>query len=249
MTENKKALENESSKPIDIIPQNVGYVKLFRDIINWEWYSYLTVRILFLHCLLKANYIVKTWQGEIIQPGSFVTSLKHLSEETGLSQRQCRTAIKHLKSTGELTIRTTSRYSIITVNNWDKWQSERQTERQTSDKQTTTTKERKESKNIYILLHKIYKEKFSNLNQEWISLIEKWLDYKRAKKQTYKTEQSLIAFIEKLLKLSSNNLNTATQIIDESMANNWSGIFELKRTSKQQTNREEQTEYVYNPYV
>ena len=82
-----------------------------------------------------------------------------------------------------------------------------------------------------------------------IYLIEKWLDYKIAKKQTYKTEQSLIAFIEKLLKLSSNNLNTATQIIDESMANNWSGIFELKRTSKQQTNREEQTEYVYNPYV
>ena len=223
------------------------FIKIYPEcMLSWKWYSNLVVRVFFLHCLFKANYKAKTWQGETIQAGEFVTSLKHLSDETGLSQRQCRTAIKHLKSTGELTIRTTNRYSIITVNNWDKWQGKRQAERQTSDRQTTTTKEYKKER-IYILLHKIYKEKFSNLNQEWISLIEKWLDYKRAKKQTYKTEQSLIAFIEKLLKLSSNNLDTATQIIDESMANNWSGIFELKRNSKQQTNREEQTEYVYNP--
>ena len=239
MTENKKALDYESNVPVDIVSQNSGFVQLFRNILQWEWYFHIPTRVTFIHCLLRANHHAKKWMGQTLQAGQFATSLKHLSDETSLTQRQCRTALFHLKSTGELTIKTTSRYSIITVNNWGKWQGERQTKSQTGDKQTTTNNKER----IYILLHKIYKEKFSNLNQEWISLIEKWLDYKKAKKQTYKTEQSLIAFIEKLQRLSSNNLDTANQIINESMANNWNGIFELKQT----TNREEQTEYVYNP--
>lgn len=127
---------------------DAGFIKLNRNILAWEWYNNLPVRVLYVHCLLKANYTAKNWQGQVIKAGQFVTSLKHLSEETALTQRQTRTALNHLKSTGELTIKTTSRYSIITVNNWHKWQSERQAIGQTSDKQTTTTKEYKESKNI-----------------------------------------------------------------------------------------------------
>ena len=147
MEDNKKALENESPDSTSfIIPQISGYVKLHRNILYWEWYSDLPVRVLFLHCLLKVNHKAKKWMGRTIQSGQFATSLNHLSKETALSQQQCRTALLKLKSTGELTIRATSRYSIITVNNWDKWQGEQQTKQHSSNKQSTTTKECKEYK-------------------------------------------------------------------------------------------------------
>lgn len=149
MVENKKALNIEGSVPASSISQISGFVKLHRRLLNWEWYSDLPVRVLFLHCLLKANFKDTKWKGQVIKAGQFITSIASLSRETALSQQQIRTAILKLKSTGELTNRATSRYSIITVNNWNKWQTEQQAEQQSSNKQITTDEEYKEYKNIY----------------------------------------------------------------------------------------------------
>ena len=158
MREMKKALNLEDSVPVDNITQISGFVKLHRELLNWEWYSDLPVRVLFLHCLLKANFKNTKWKGQTIKSGEFITSIASLSKETSLSQRQTRTALFKLKSTNELTIKTTSRYSIITVNNWDKWQSKRQTEWQASDKRATTDEECKEYNNkIYRGIKKFQK--------------------------------------------------------------------------------------------
>ena len=124
-----------------------GYLKLYRQFLSWEWYSDLPVRVLFLHCLLKANYNTVKWKGKTIKTGQFVTSLAHLAQETGLSLQETRTALTKLKSTCELTQQATSQYSIITVNNWGKWQGEQHAEQQASNKQATTIKERKKNKN------------------------------------------------------------------------------------------------------
>ena len=149
MVENKKALNIEGSVPDSSIPQIGGFVKLHRRLLNWEWYSDLPVRVLFLHCLLKANFKDTKWKGQTIKAGQFITSIASLSRETALTQQQIRTALWKLKSTGEITNRATSRYSIITVNSWNKWQSEQQAEQQSSNKQITTDEEYKEYKNIY----------------------------------------------------------------------------------------------------
>ena len=124
-----------------------GYLKLYRQFLSWEWYSDLPVRVLFLHCLLKANYNPAKWKGKTIKTGQFVTSLAHLAQETGLSLQETRTALAKLKSTCELTQQATSQYSIITVNNWHKWQCEQHAEQQTSNMRATTIKERKKNKN------------------------------------------------------------------------------------------------------
>ena len=132
-----------------------GYIKLYRKMLNWEWYTNIPVRILFEHCLLKANYQDKNWQGIIVKKGSFVTSYEKLSIETTLTVRQIRTAINKLKMTNELTIKTNNKYSIISINNWDSYQmddtqndNQMTNKRQTNDKQMTTTKEYKEIKKI-----------------------------------------------------------------------------------------------------
>ena len=60
--------------------------------------------------------------GETIPRGSFVTSLDSLAKELGLSVQEIRTALKHLISTGELTSKSTNKYSIITVVNYEMYQ-------------------------------------------------------------------------------------------------------------------------------
>lgn len=99
-----------------------GYVKLHRSILSWEWYKDLPVRILFEHCLLKANHKVEKWRGLTIEAGQFVTSLNHLSEETGLSVSQIRTAFNKLEMTQELTKCSQGKYSVITIKNWATYQ-------------------------------------------------------------------------------------------------------------------------------
>ena len=60
-----------------------------------------------------------------------------------------------------------------------------------------------------------------------------WLEYKKSRKETYKSEKSLQALANELTKLSNNDQITAKAIIQKSMANNWAGIFALKAEVKQ----------------
>lgn len=122
-----------------------GFITLHRKMIEWEWFTDINTSHLFMYCLLKANHENKKWRGINIDRGSFITSLEHISKDTGLSVRQVRTALEKLKSTGELTSKTTSQYSIISIKNYnlyqdyDKQVDKRMTnERQTNDKRATT---------------------------------------------------------------------------------------------------------------
>ncbi len=121
------------------------YIKLFRKLINWEWYSDVNTTRLFVHCLLKANWKAGDWKGIHYEKGQFITSLESLSKETGLSVREVRTALKHLISTREVTSKKLQKGRIITINNWCEYQtSDKVTDkqatrkRQGSDKQVTT---------------------------------------------------------------------------------------------------------------
>lgn len=99
-----------------------GFIKLYRSMLNWEWYSDINVKILFLHLLLKCNYEPKKWQGINIDRGQFVTSIKNLSSEVGLGEKQVRIALKKLQKTGEIEVKTTNKFTLINVVNFNKFQ-------------------------------------------------------------------------------------------------------------------------------
>jgi hypothetical protein len=139
-----------------------GYIKLFRSIENWEWYTDLPTFKLFTHCLIRANHKPKKWHGITIESGTFVTSYERLSRETGLSVRSVRTSLDKLKLTGEVTSHATNRFTLISVVKWADYQSQEDEDdkqndtqpvtqttnkRQTNDKQTTTNKNDKNEKN------------------------------------------------------------------------------------------------------
>lgn len=85
--------------------------------------------------------------------GSFVTSYQNLATETGLSVRNVRTALEHLKSTGEVTVSRQAKFSVVTIKNYCQYQSgdtvtdnQVTVNRQTTDSQVTTIEEKKEVK-------------------------------------------------------------------------------------------------------
>ena len=119
---------------------NKGYIKLNREILSWGWYKNINTLHVYLHLLLKANFKDGEFESRKIKTGQVVTSLRHLSDETGLSLQQVRTALKHLKSTHDVTIETTSNYTIITMKNYEKHTLSTHnltSEQQTSNKRAT----------------------------------------------------------------------------------------------------------------
>lgn len=95
-----------------------GHITIDRKIMEWEWYRDLKTRCLFFHMLLKANWKDGKFEGKVIPRGSFVSSLPALAFENNMTENEVRTAIKHLKKTGEVTVKTYSRYSVFTVNKY-----------------------------------------------------------------------------------------------------------------------------------
>ena len=59
-------------------------------------------------------------------------------------------------------------------------------------------------------------------------LIDKWLNYKKQRRESYAGKDSIDVFEKHLREFSKNDYKTAEKIIEQSMANNWAGIFELK---------------------
>ncbi|MFD2915824.1 hypothetical protein [Psychroserpens luteus] len=93
-----------------------GFIKLFRSITDWEWYTDINTCKLLFHCLVKANYSKKKWQGITINKGEFITSNGQLAIETGLTISKVRTALAKLESTEDLTTIKTSKYTKVKVN-------------------------------------------------------------------------------------------------------------------------------------
>jgi hypothetical protein len=129
-----------------------GWIKIHRQILDWEWYSDNNAFRVFMHLILKANHKEKRYKGIELNCGSVITSRDILSLETGLSVQQIRTVLDKLKSTNEITIETSSKGTIIQVVNYAKYQlstNESTNEQPTNNQQVTTNKNEKKERSIF----------------------------------------------------------------------------------------------------
>lgn len=122
-----------------------GWIKIHRKMTEWEWYDDIPCRLVFIHLLITANYEDSRWQGRVIKRGQVVTGRHELARETGLSEQQIRTVFGKLKSTSDLTIKTTNKFSIVTIVNYEEYQDKQPASNQQSNQQpnqqSTTSKE------------------------------------------------------------------------------------------------------------
>lgn len=99
-----------------------SFITVDRKILKWEWYQDVKVFHLFLYFLLRANWEDGRWKGIEVKRGQLITGRLQLSKDTGLSEMEIRTCRKKLIATGEITVKVTNKYSIITICKYNTYQ-------------------------------------------------------------------------------------------------------------------------------
>lgn len=103
-----------------------GWIKIDRNLLKWRWFTDTPTCIVWIYLLLQANYEDRDFLNITIRRGELVASLKRISEDTGLSERKIRTALTHLEATGEVTRKRHGKIVVISIPNYDRYQSNRQ---------------------------------------------------------------------------------------------------------------------------
>lgn len=114
-----------------------GYIKLYRKMTKWQWYSDEVMFRVFMHLLLTANYEPAYWRDVKIERGQTVVSLAKLGATLNYSKDTVLKALKRLEISGEIIRRPTARYTIVTISNYNEYQDKPTDNRPLTDRQPT----------------------------------------------------------------------------------------------------------------
>ena len=134
-----------------------GYIKLWRKGLDTPFLKNPVLWTFWTWCLMKASHqkhtVMVGLQEITLNPGDFVFGRNQASTETGISQQKIRTCLKYLEKAQNLTIKPTNKFSIISITNWDIYQSDnglnnQQPNQQTTNKQPTNNQQITTNKNV-----------------------------------------------------------------------------------------------------
>lgn len=179
---------------------STGWIKLHRQLLEWEWYDDTNTKCLFLHCLLRANHSDTEWRGHKIKRGQFLTSVDTLTRETGLSVSQIRTSLKKLISTNEIASKSQARSTVITVLSYDSHQdNDKQDSKLMTMKSQADDNEIATDKNVIIKECKNDKELVNDRFAEFWDLYGKKTDSSKCKAKFSRLSKSEVELLfEKL---------------------------------------------------
>ena len=231
-----------------------GWIKLHRQLLEWEWYDEPDTFRLFLHCLLKANHKDNNYRGQIVKAGSFLTSRELLSNETGLSIQKVRTSLERLELTKEITTKKSKKGTVLQIVKYKNYQGANQEDNQQNNQQSnhivtnkqptvnqivTTNnndkKEKNEKNEKNNLKDREYKPNFDKLfvkikgrpNQDWITEV-----YEERKQETETCGDNASLFIEKTLKPSLYEFCSSCRKYDLDFFNETACLNYYKKASK-----------------
>jgi len=190
---------------------------------EWEWYQDANTFRLFVHLIIRANHKDKKWEGHLVKRGQLITGRKALAKELKISEQSIRTAITHLVATKELTTQPTNRHTIITLVNYDSYQTKEKNQpaKQPTINQLLTTN--KNVKNINILLRDVPEFEIN------------WNEYYKHRTQMRKP------LTEKAANMALNALSTfhlegvdVISVMNSSIQNGWTGLFKPQKSKPKQ---------------
>ena len=203
-----------------------GYVKLHRKMIEWGWYSNSVVKDTFLHLLMVAAFKPTTYLGYEIKPGQAVIGRKKLASDLGFSEQQIRTALKKLESTGEISIFSTNKFSIITIENWGFYQDDEKTltnNQPTNNQQITNNQPHlKNVKNV-----KNVKNIYRAVPPELLEAFTEFAEMRKQIKKPITTDNTVNRLLRKLDKLGSTT-EEKIDILNQSTDKCWQDVYALK---------------------
>lgn len=231
-----------------------GYIKLYRQIEETAIWADSDKLKLWLLCLMKASHDEQIQvignQTITLSPGQFTTGRFSIQEEfnKGVSKKKCVDGLtlfrwlnlfENLKM---LNIKKTNKYSIVTIVNWHKYQTN---EHQMNIKRTSNEHQMNTNKND--------KECIKNVkNKTYIGIIQNYTDNEvliEALKSYVDMRQKTKGFTTRALELNLNALNKLTndiptkiEIVNQSISNTWKSFYPLKNQKQSITQTFEQTE-------
>ena len=102
----------------------LGWIKLHRKVIGWEWYTHTDTFRVFIHLLLTATHKDKTWRGLDLKVGDVPTGRRKLSRDLNLKESVIRSCLKRLEKTNEIILNPTTLGTVITIVNFKEYQIE-----------------------------------------------------------------------------------------------------------------------------
>lgn len=126
-----------------------GYIKIHRDLLNWEWWDDASMVHAWLYMLLKASPFDTSWHGIDVPRGSFMDTVVGMAASLRVSRQQMRTILDRFQATNEITIKSTNKWTMVTICKYDDYQmcenalqpTEQPAEQPSNNHQITTLKE------------------------------------------------------------------------------------------------------------
>lgn len=203
----------------------LGWIKIHRKIVDWEWYTDSTVVHLFFHLLIHANREEKCWRGITLLPGQVITGRESLALQTGISEQSIRTALNKLKSTSEITSKPYNKFSIITITNWLEYQGDDEVKEENQPANQPTTNQQLTSNQPHLKKDK-KEEKEKNIGSPMAEKLSQFIAHRKALKKPM-TPHAVELFIKKLDKMTDEGLDVA-QLIDTAIERGWLTVYPPK---------------------
>lgn len=174
-----------------------GFVKLNRDLLEWAWYGDNDTLAVYVRLLMGAAWRDFKHQNITLKRGQIVTSVRKIAMENGITERHARTILDRLKSTHKVTQTAMSKFSILTLVDYDddfqndtqnviQTTSKRHTERQANDTASLFKEEYKEDKEVKNARAREGERLEDSFNRFWVAYPRK-----TAKQQALKAWQKL----------------------------------------------------------
>lgn len=199
-----------------------GWIKIHRKLLSnpllskpiWAW--------LWVVLLLKTNHKKKQiiWNGQniVIESGQFITGRKQLSEESGIPESTIERILSYLESEHQIGQQKTTKYRLITILNWNKYQnrtSEWTTDGQQMDTNKNDNNEKKINNNTETKVSnkQIMKNSFKYNENKHTDAFEDTIDYETNEAQK-KPKKVIAPFdLEKELEKMEQEENSYSDII------------------------------------
>lgn len=222
-----------------------GFVKLHRKIQDCDFYfaEPFTRMQAWIDLLVLASYAEHDTiiRGNVVEVevGKVVASMDFMASRWKWSKGKVLRFISYLQNKGMIELQKSHIINTISICNYSKYQfcdttdkttddiTDEQTDVLQTDYRQDTHKKGKKGK----------KGNNNNppiippLKDEWDDVLSDWFEYKRQRRETYKSQMSIDRLKTHLKKLSNGDIETAKAIINQSIANNWQGLFALKETA------------------
>jgi len=212
-----------------------GWIKLHRKLIENPIFLKPELLQLFIYCLLKANHetqkIIFNGQEIEIKIGQFITGRNAMAKDLKQNPKSTYNRLQILKNIEILDIKTNNKFSLVTVRNYELYQSQETKKDSKKDNQRTTRGQPEDTN----------KNDKNDKNDKKYKIIRRTLeiaidDFKEFRKKIKKpmTDRAVELLIDKLNKLASDD-ETKIAILDQSIVNGWQGIFPLKEDTQRQS--------------